>query len=250
MDDALFMRFFQRFGNLQSDRRCIPYRKRAGLKLLRERFPLYAFHDDVVDAILLSSVIHCCDVRVVQFCQRERFGAEAAARLISRKHARGQDFDRHIAIELFISRTIHKAHAAGAERFDDGVAPETGSRIHCLNGRGSPSKRSEVQIGSCRSSVGRAVASLLFGKQAFDRDPKVRQTAAGIGQIIGALFERQSDNHCENFLCRSFVVRHDLHPPGSGLQLSERSSRAYAPGNRVATTSIVEIDAGAITNSR
>ena len=56
-------------------------------------------------------------------------------RSASRAKACGQDFERHLAVQVRVAGAIHLAHAARAERGDNFIRPESGSG---LQGHGFP----------------------------------------------------------------------------------------------------------------
>src|SRR6185437_5688644 len=82
--------------------------------------PLDAFHDDVVDAILFSYVVECCNMRMIQpgQSQRQRFVPKTVSGVLARQYSRSQDLDCDNAIQLFVLRAIHHAHATDAQLFD------------------------------------------------------------------------------------------------------------------------------------
>jgi hypothetical protein len=55
---------------------------------------------------------------------RLRLALEAHARLRVARHALGEDFHRHVAVEARVARAVDVAHSARADRFDDGVRAE------------------------------------------------------------------------------------------------------------------------------
>src|SRR6185437_2898867 len=91
--------------------------------------PLDAFHDDVVDAILFSYVVECCNMRMIQpgQSQRQRFVPKTVSGVLARQYSRSQDLDCDNAIQLFVLRAIHHAHATDAQLFDQSISPEKSS---------------------------------------------------------------------------------------------------------------------------
>jgi len=93
--------------------------KRAFLQALCKRLAFHAFHDQIVDAVLMADIIQHADVWMIQAGNRFGFTLEAllSNRLI-RKRQR-QDLDRHRAFWPRIPSAIHFAHAASAQRRHD-----------------------------------------------------------------------------------------------------------------------------------
>jgi hypothetical protein len=56
---------------------------------------------------------------MIQASQGQRFFAEAFVRDFVGESSRRQNFDRHVAVELFIVRAIDYAHPAGTDLFHD-----------------------------------------------------------------------------------------------------------------------------------
>jgi hypothetical protein len=72
-------------------------------------FQIDEFHDKRADAARLSKPVNLGDVRVAQGGQRLRFALEPgeAIRVVGEEIR--EDFDRHIAIELPVPRTVDKS---------------------------------------------------------------------------------------------------------------------------------------------
>jgi hypothetical protein len=67
----------------------------------------------------MADVEQRTDVRVRQLRNGARFAIEAIAELGIGRETLGQNLERHDAIEAGVARTVHFAHAAGAERCHD-----------------------------------------------------------------------------------------------------------------------------------
>ncbi len=89
-------------------------------------------HHQKLDAILVAHVVERADVRVVELRNGARFLLEASARLYIAGGGEREHFERDGAIEPNIARTIHLAHAAGAERLEDLVRTEPPVRFERL----------------------------------------------------------------------------------------------------------------------
>ena len=92
------------------------------------------------------------DVRVVEGRQQLRLALEAGEPLGILREVGGQHLDGDVAAEPGVARSIHLAHAAGAERRDDLVGAEPSAD----HGRGScfslAVQPSTTAIGSCSST--------------------------------------------------------------------------------------------------
>src|SRR6185437_1523042 len=133
--------------------------------------PLDAFHDDVVDAILFSYVVECCNMRMIQpgQSQRQRFVPKTVSGVLARQYSRSQDLDCDNAIQLFVLRAIHHAHATDAQLFDQSISPEKSSWANPLS-----AKRS-LRNHRCRipgRTIHRTVIPVVFSKQRFYRRRK------------------------------------------------------------------------------
>ena len=72
----------QRRGNLRAVARDLAQRQRSARQAIRERLPLEEFHDDEIEAVLLTDVVHRADVRMVQAGDEAGFPREAHPRVI------------------------------------------------------------------------------------------------------------------------------------------------------------------------
>ncbi len=68
--------------------------------------------------------VHMRDVGVIEGSEELRLTSEASESLCILRQFRGQDLDRHLAIELRVPGPVHLAHSARAERGDDFVRSE------------------------------------------------------------------------------------------------------------------------------
>ena len=118
MHDALFVRGFERIGDLACDGQRLLDRNRAPLDALGQRFALHQFHDEVVRA----DIVQRADIGMIQRGDRAGFALEAVAESL------GGDFYGHFTMESGIGRAIDLAHATGADRRKDLVGTETGPR--------------------------------------------------------------------------------------------------------------------------
>ena len=77
MDDALFVRRFQRFGDLPGDRQCFVERERPLRDAVGERRAFDQLHHEGADAVRLFEAIDLRDVGMVQRGERLRLALKA-----------------------------------------------------------------------------------------------------------------------------------------------------------------------------
>ena len=65
------------------------------------------------------------DVRMIQRGEHFRLTLEARQAVRVSRQSRRQHFERHLSFQLGVSRSIHFAHSAGAEKTDDFIRAET-----------------------------------------------------------------------------------------------------------------------------
>ena len=97
--------------------------------------PLDQLHRQEPDAVLILDRIERDDIRVVEAGHGARLVFESRQAFGVRGHVGRQHLERDVTTEAAIARTVHLAHAARAERGDDLVLTEPGSRgkEHCQN---------------------------------------------------------------------------------------------------------------------
>src|SRR5437879_3668620 len=133
MDDAGTMRPVERVADLDRDLQRIGDGNRTRAREpIGERFPFEIFEEEEVDAILMAHVEPGAVVGMLQRRDSTRFTVEALAQLRIGGELRWQDLDRDRPIEPRVARAVDLAHAAGSERRDDLVWPETnaGRDVH------------------------------------------------------------------------------------------------------------------------
>ena len=134
MDDAFFMRGFQRLGNLTRHGEGLLDRHRTTLQPVGERFPLDQLHDEEVTPVGLLHAMKRGDVRMIERGEHPRLAREPGDAVGVEDEILGQHLDGHAASELRVASAIDLAHAAGAERGGDFVDAQRGSRC---NGHGN-----------------------------------------------------------------------------------------------------------------
>ena len=94
-------------------------RERTFLQALRQRLAFHAFHDQIVDAVLMADVVQYTDVRMIQ--TGDGFGFTLEALLVGGigRKPRRKNLDGHHTFQPGIPSAIHFAHAARAQRPDN-----------------------------------------------------------------------------------------------------------------------------------
>ncbi len=128
MDDPLQVRAGQPVGDRRADLDGLSPRKRGGRKPISQRLPFEQLRHDEEDALVLSEIVDGQNVRMRQRGDGLGFALETRHRVgilgaVSRK-----DLDRHLAPESRVPSPVHLAHPARAERRQDLVRAEPGSR--------------------------------------------------------------------------------------------------------------------------
>ncbi len=114
MDDAFFMRGFERVGDLTDDVEGFFERDRTFFYALSERLPLDQFHDEVVR----TDVEQRADIGMIQRGDGSGFAFESFAEPFRRR------LDRYVATDPGVMGAIHLAHATLADRCNDFIMPE------------------------------------------------------------------------------------------------------------------------------
>ena len=135
MDDAARVRRGQTLG----DRGANVHRIAPGHCPLRQpgpkRVPLEQLHDGHGLVVHDRELVNRHDAGVGERCDRPRLGLEAPPHLGIGGDVRRHDFDGDVAIEPWVARAIHFAHAAGPDRSDDLVLSEARAGRECRHGR-------------------------------------------------------------------------------------------------------------------
>ena len=122
VDDALFVRGFQRLRDLLGDRQRLVHRNRSLGDAVSQRRPLDQLQDQRLRAVLLQAV-DACDAGVVQAGQNLRLSLKAGQSVGISRECLGEDLERDLAVELRVGRLVDLAHAALA---DEGGHPVMG----------------------------------------------------------------------------------------------------------------------------
>ena len=124
MHDPLPVRLIQSVGDLDAEAKRLLERQCSFRQAVSLSFEV--LHDQVLDAILVAHVVQRADVRVGQCRYCFRLALETLARL-GRGESVRQHFDRDLAAEASVARSIDFSHPAGAQRREDLVGAEAGT---------------------------------------------------------------------------------------------------------------------------
>ena len=131
MRDLLLVRGGQRVGERQRELEESRQRQAAGRNQRVERLALDELHRQETDAVGFLGRVDGDDVRVIEGGDGAGFAREAFEPRRIAGHVGRQHLERDVAAEPRIVRAIHLAHAACAERGDDLIRADAGSRVQC-----------------------------------------------------------------------------------------------------------------------
>ena len=124
MNDAAFVRGLERVGDLAGDFQRVSNRERPHSQAVGEHVALDEFEDQGRHAIHVFQPIDGADVRMIERREQPCFALEAGEAFgIAREDPR-QNLDGDVATQLRVVRSVHFAHAAGAELRLDDVRPQ------------------------------------------------------------------------------------------------------------------------------
>jgi hypothetical protein len=127
--DAALVGRLERLGDLQRDLQRLVPRERAAREPLREVLPLDELHRQEAHTVRFVKTVDRRDARVVQRRQQLRLALEAGQPLRALREHRGQDLDRHLAVERGVERFPHHPHATLADLLDDAVVQKLAARF-------------------------------------------------------------------------------------------------------------------------
>ena len=123
MHHAVPVRRFERLGDLPEDLQGLLQGKRAARDAIRERLPPHKLHLEVVHVVHMVKGMDDGDVRVAERGEEPRLALESSEAVGMLCEGIRQDFDRHLAVERDVERSIHVAHAASPKRRENFVGP-------------------------------------------------------------------------------------------------------------------------------
>ena len=126
MDDALGVRGGQARRDLPRDQQRARHRQLAvAAQHVGERLPFDERHRQVLDALDVADVVNADDVLVRDLPREHELALEAQLEIARRRRIRLRDGPDHLDgdadAQLVIERLVDRAHAAGAEQFEDRV---------------------------------------------------------------------------------------------------------------------------------
>ena len=129
MGNPLSVGLVQGVGNRDSHLHGLAERQRATGDTRSERLALQVLHHQEVGVSLPADVEQRADVRMVQPGDGLRFALEALLHFEVLGKVRREHLDGHRAVQPGIGRLVYLAHAAGADRRNDLVGPESGAGL-------------------------------------------------------------------------------------------------------------------------
>ena len=107
MNDPLFVRGFERLGDLRGDRQRFIDRNRAACDTLRQIVAFDQFHHERGDAPALFEAVDRRDVWVIERSEDFRFALKARESFGIRRDRGWEDLDRDLTLQLRIGSPIH-----------------------------------------------------------------------------------------------------------------------------------------------
>jgi hypothetical protein len=136
MNDALIVRGFKCLGDLFCDRQRLIDRNRTARDAVGKRLAFDQFHHERWRVSRVFNVEDGGDAWMIECRKDLRFALKPREAIRIVRQRGWEDFDRDVATELCIARTIHLAHTAGADGGEDLVRPEastgTEGQVGCL----------------------------------------------------------------------------------------------------------------------
>ncbi len=116
MNDALFMRGFQRLANAFRDVKGLINGKGTAPDAFGERFAFYEFEDEKARTVCFLKAMDACDVRMVEGGEDLGLTLETAHPVGIESELIGKDLDRDLALELRVASAIDLPHTAFSEQ--------------------------------------------------------------------------------------------------------------------------------------
>ncbi len=219
-------------------------RERTAGEARPQRFSLEQLRHDVGRALVGSHVVDREDVRVVQLPGRLGLQLEAPQPVGVGRERRRQDFDRDLALQAGVARPVDLAHSAGAERRDDFIRSETGSRRNAHDfakdilpeNRGATSDRTTGSPAHARAGAGKRPPTSPR-RARCSRRTWTRSAGATRRRICPPTGSRRSSREPARTASRSDTRRTRKRPAKTGRTRSTRatcssfrSSRAWSTG--------------------
>ena len=128
MDDAGFVRGFERLGNLPRNRDGLVERHRPLRNAVGERLALDQLEDQGGNGGRFLQAVDGADVGVVQRRQHLRFALEPGEPVRVGGQRVGQDLERDIALQLAIAGAVNFSHTPRSQGRANFVRAEVGAR--------------------------------------------------------------------------------------------------------------------------
>jgi hypothetical protein len=138
MDDALFVRGFERGGDLPRDRERVVGRNWPSRDALGERRPFDELHHERFGPRLpcacrrgrIFEPVDGGDVRVIERRKNFSFALKTRKAIGIGRQRRGKHFDGDVPLQSRICRAVNLTHAAGAKRRHDLIRAQPGAGRH------------------------------------------------------------------------------------------------------------------------
>ena len=121
MNDATAVGFVEAIGDLRAELQDLVERQGTFFEALGEGLAFDAFHDEIVDAVLMADVVEHANVGMIEAGNGFGFAFETLLLHGIGRKMRGKNLDGDSAVEAGVARAIDFSHAASAEWREDFV---------------------------------------------------------------------------------------------------------------------------------
>ena len=135
MDDALLVGVAEPVADLLHHVELVVERQLSlGCDDVLEIVALQELHRHEELAVVLAELVHGHDVRVVELSRRLRLAHESRPKHVFLIQGRGDELDRHVAVQHRVVTSVDGAHRAAAQPVDDRVLPDFGGLVRASGG--------------------------------------------------------------------------------------------------------------------
>lgn len=129
MEDALLVGVLEGLANFRDDGERFTGREAARAHRLAEIQAIDILHNKIIEPTGLAEIMHCDDVRMVQFGQKARFAIETLGEMRVGRECFGQKFERDDPVQARLTRFEDKAHATTPDEFKKLELRENGGEL-------------------------------------------------------------------------------------------------------------------------
>ena len=216
MNDPPLMSGLQRHRDLPRNRQRLLHPNGAPREAIRQCGTFHQLEHQRVHAVRFFQAMDARDIGVIERGQHLRFALEALHSVAGEGERSREHFERNIAVELDIVRTINFAHAAAAQQGSETKVPPENCAFMEAN---------------CRPAIQQGIAFCVAGEHPLNFRDQARITATGLIDKALALGGRKFDGGLENLADFAKLVRAQY---AERLRLVHRNSLAGSVPERAA----------------